>query len=68
MCLNREQGDQQRGEKKANESYNAHFASYLDIVVKTIFHAEAECLAIGQTFCLYRRGYFFNIRIPIGRF
>ena len=57
-----------RGEK-ADEysSHNVHFAAYFDITIKNIFHSEAECLTIGQVFCLYRWVYLFNIEITIGR-
>jgi hypothetical protein len=57
-----------RGEASVYYSHNVHFAAYFDITIKNIFHSEAECLTIGQTFCLYRWVYFFNIEIPIGRF
>jgi len=46
-------------------SHNVHFAAYFDINIKNIFHSEAECLTIGQTFCLYKRELFL---ISIGRF
>jgi hypothetical protein len=39
-------------------SHNVHFAAYFDIILKNIFRSEAECLTMGQIFCIYKLRYF----------